>query len=603
MTNSALPFANDDLHTIVRGEWDGQTAYLSSDLVQHNGALWIALQDIAAVAAPAANPAPASNNAAWRIVYDPDNINAARHIFGDNEGRAHVLDFNPADSATLPAFFRFGPNAANGPAGVSGTGFGFTFRDTQGASHDPIRMVIRTDGPQSQVWESWKMGNVFVWARKDLPANGTVTLDMLDQDLQALVQRQVKTIYAVASVFKRQASNLPAPSRPDNSEFDLTVSADGGYTAAYTGNAGWGNQPQGAVPAGEDEYEVAISIKASGADDTSPVAVVGVVIKTDHADASIVGGGLTQAQVQAIVDNAIAAQDDLTQGQKDTVRIIIDASLQTRSFQTAEQVQTAVAAAIAGQTGLTDAQSTVVRNIITTRLSTTGFQTAAQVQAVVDAAIANITPSTVTISVRGEGADSELVYVEGQNNNAIGIRLVPAPTEDAATGRWVLAAQKVGQTLKYGWYNIQAVIQSARLAVKAELTGQINLLSEAINSLGRVQQWSAVLTELARGMFTAAAGASWKQNIEGQRTYPAALDWLWIKWGQEYRGSGKNYVTGGNTNDINIAGRWNLVRPGRCVRTALCQRRRRRQPLGRNGHFLHRNGVFRQRTQPGRCAG
>ena len=182
-------------------------------------------------------------------------------------------------------------------------------------------------------------------------------------------------------------------------------------------------------------------------------------------------------------------------------------------------------------------------------------------QAVVDAAIANVAPTTVTISFRGDGADSELVYVEGGMSNAIGIRLVPAPTEEAATGRFVLAAVKVGQALKYGWYNIQAAIQSARLAVKAELTGQINLLSEAINSLGRVQQWSAVLTELARGMFTAAAGATWKQNIEGQRTYPATLDWLWVKWGQEYRGSGKNYVTGGNTNDIQVPGRWNLNTP------------------------------------------
>ena len=114
-------------------------------------------------------------------------------------------------------------------------------------------------------------GGAIQWSRKDLPPEGAVTLAMLDQTLRDLVQSKQKTLHAVASFFKRQANNLPKPSRPDNSEFDLTVSADGGYTAAYNGNAGWGDQPESAVPAGQDEYEVLVSIKATGPDDTSPL--------------------------------------------------------------------------------------------------------------------------------------------------------------------------------------------------------------------------------------------------------------------------------------------------------------------------------------------
>ena len=170
--------------------------------------------------------------------------------------------------------------------------------------------------------------------------------------------------------------------------------------------------------------------------------------------------------------------------------------------------------------------------------------------------------SALTWSITGAGANASVRIDDRPGNTAVmsgvykktRITGVPPTTPEvpaaveADVGKVFTVIRKSAGVFVGAWRAAAAagggVMQAALDAVKTELQGQISLLSEAVFSEGQSQPRSPVLTELAnRGTITPHQTATWKQNREGERSYPHTLDLLLAKgW------PGEDLITGGNTN-------------------------------------------------------
>ena len=271
----------------------------------------------------------------------------ASRIFGDNLGRPLLADFKPDDFTNLPAFGRFGPATGNRMAGGE-TGYYIAFRDTQGSAADPVMILAWTDGPTAKFYRGWKMGANLVWQKflTEIEAD-SITEAMLSPAVRAKLNRVLRTTQVITYIYAHVNSGQPAPPIPVATDFNAAFVPPNGFTLEKDSASTTPWRTDRPVISIGDIHRLTIEIKGTGFDDTSPVLVIAAVpIKDDDKDEHA-PGGLTAEQVDAKITAALQGRTDLTAPQQEAVRQIATASIAASGHQTAAQVQTIVDAAIA----------------------------------------------------------------------------------------------------------------------------------------------------------------------------------------------------------------------------------------------------------------
>ena len=293
------------------------------------------------------------NDAAGGGISEADVNRLIREFYNANQfgnSSTPIADFFPADLSTLPPSGQFDANTGSRGA-IPGAGVFARWLDTDGANNEPARILAITNGASPQLWFGWKMGAPAAsWKQiggLTEIADGSITEAKLAQAVRDKLNRALpKTTQIITYLFAVVSTGGQPPPSPVAADFDVDLVPPNGFTLAKksTSTTIW----QTARPRTDrDLWRLTAEIKGTGFDDTEPQLVIAALaIKDDDADAQH-STGLTEAQVRAIVDAAVAAAG-LSTAQETRVREIVSTSIANAGHQTESQVRTLIQTAIAG---------------------------------------------------------------------------------------------------------------------------------------------------------------------------------------------------------------------------------------------------------------
>ena len=371
------------------------------------------------------------------------------------------------------------------------------------------------------------------------------------------------------------AANTQPPALPPAADFSATVGANGAFSITYNKQGGGRLnlaelRPNVFAPA-SDYYRFPYYISAKSDTDPAPTIVIGQGWdKIDVADATE-SGGISEARVNQLIA-AAAGSFGLNAGQTGAVQTIVNNAIAASGHQSEAEVNALIrtaTASILGQAAAANRPADVVSLVVRNKAGSSGvMEIVATLRSGAELKADLPVDMTGDPVIAGAFANGTLTLTRASNKNPIEISgfgtgtgggggaNIPVAVE-ADVGKVFTVVRTTRGAFVGAWRAFAGLTQSALDAVKNELQGQINLLAQAVSSLGRVMSWNAILQEFTKGTLTAGGAAFWRQNHEGERTYNHPLEWGFAKWGTG------NFVTGGNVNDLREAAnhRWALRVP------------------------------------------
>ena len=343
----------------------------------------------------------------------------AEHKFGDNQGRAPIASFVPNDLSTIPAFFRFDLNSERRMEGTK-SGYAIVMRDSSGNSIAPVRFMAWTDGAIPDLWFGYIMGGnppQISWSQLTLTiADGSITEMKLAPALLAKINRGMREVRAITYIYAHVNTGQPAPPVPAAADFNATLVPPDGFTFTKDPASTTLWRTDRPVFSVGDLWRLEAQILGTGFDDPTPYIVIAAeAIKDDDKDAQTVDG-LTAAQVDAKITQALEARTDLTDAQKAVVRQIITTSVNALGHQTAAQVNSLIQTAIAGLiTRDADQDGVILQN--TLDIASLKTKTAANTASATGATARTRANMASIRALRNSVADGDITTVEASGGH------------------------------------------------------------------------------------------------------------------------------------------------------------------------------------------